>query len=349
MKRALPLALVLAASTAFAQAPVSGINGKIDIDFKARTNPEAGVKNVYTLDLRAADTVIFGGKISHLPTIFSSMLGRETQGATLEYNLNMAVANPANLSQVRQVGKLVGAVPINRNGTYEYDKGSLRAAVDAMGKAPGFTSAYRGAAAGKPPKDESKLAAAKKDAIKLTKQVQGKSVSIVVSDYDKMGFSGLVLAAGPAANYPETTVNGDFLYDYERSAWYFQNVIMTYVVDGKTTTDKISGNIKWVESPAYKTNGEGEYQFDVRVNEPEKKATEEAAFAATDDESAFFETDMTIPSLGGTMKYKDQFSGDVVRSSAVTVAITNNNLSKTQVVNLAKLILIASVVPMNSD
>ncbi len=84
-------------------------------------------------------------------------------------------------------------------------------------------------------------------------------------------------------------------------------------------------------------------------NEPEKKAGEAAAFAPSDDESAFFETDNSIPSLGGTMKYKDQFSGEVVRSSAVTVALVNNNLTKPQVVNLTKLILIASVVPMNSD
>ena len=125
---------------------------------------------------------------------------------------------------------------------------------------------------------------------------------------------------------------------------------MSYIVGGKTLTDKLTGNIKWVESPNYKTNGEGEYQFDVRVNEPEQPSNETAVFQkAADDEAAFFATDNTLPSLVGTAKYKDQRRGETVASSTVTVDLTGNNLTKVQTVNLFKLIWLTCIVPMNSD
>jgi hypothetical protein len=364
MKRLLTLSLfvllALAVCSTFAagtgKADPNKITGKMDIQFSSRTklddsgNPATGVKDVYTLDFQVTDTLRFQGTVEHLPTILGSVLGTEKQAGTLTYNVNLSVINPANASQSVNVGKLVGGVPINKSGVYDYDKGTLRIAVNATGAAQGFDSKFSGTAAGKPPKSTSVVARAKKQAITLTKKAQGKTVSLVVTDYDIMTFTGFTLAAGSVKSYPETKVSGEMLYDYERSAWYFRNMSMSYTgSDNKLVTDKISGNIKWVEDPQRKTNGQGEYQFDVRFNEPEQTSSEKDVFKPVEDESAFFAVDKTITSLTGTAKYKDQMRGETVASSAVTVDLTGNKLTKPQLVNAFKLIWLVSIVPMNAE
>jgi hypothetical protein len=356
MKKVLVAVVVAALATSSSvRAADNTIKGKLDIQFNSRTqvdsagNPTAGVKDVYTFDVMVVDTLGFQGTIQALPTILSSRLGSEKQRAALNYNLSLLVANPANLTQKKSVGKLVGEVQIDKQGVYQFDEGTLRIAVDAAGRAQGFESAFRGTAAGKPPKNTSLVARVKKQAQTITRQVKGKTVSLIVQDYDLMTLRGLVLAAGPVRSYPETTVNGEMMYDYERSAWYFRGLTLTYQLDGKTVTDKLTGNIKWVESPQRKTNGQGQYEFDVRFNEPEQTSTETAVFQKADDEAAFFATDTTLPSLTGTAKYVDRFRGDTVTSSAVTIDLVGNNLNKTQVVNAFKLIWLVSVVPVNAE
>ncbi len=356
MKKALMIGLVAALALAGpALAADNTIKGKLDIQFNSRVqvdnagNPTLGVKDIYTFDVTAVDTLGFQGTIQALPTVLSARLGSERQRAALTYNLNLQVANPKDLSQKRTVGKLVGDVQIDKQGVYHFDQGTVRIAVDAMGKAVGFESAFRGTAVGKPPKNTSLAEKVKKQAQTISRQVKGKTVSLLVKDYDIMTLQGLVLAAGPVRSYPETTVNGEMMYDYERSAWYFRNLTMTYQMDGKTVTDKLTGNIKWVESPQRKSNGQGQYEFDVRFNEPEQTSNEATVFAKADDEAAFFATDTSLPSLTGTAKYVDKFRGETVTSSAVTIDLVGNNLNKTQVVNAFKLIWLVDVVPVNSE
>jgi len=355
MKRALMVVLVALVIAWPAVAADNTIKGKLDIQFNSRVqtdsdgNPTPGVKDIYTFDIAAVDTLGFQGTIQALPTILTSRLGSEKQRAALVYNLNLSVANPANLTQNRTVGKLVGEVQVDKQGTYLFDQGTLRIAVDAAGRAQGFESAFRGTAIGKPPKNTSLAEKVKKQAQTLTRQVKGKTVSLIVKDYDIMTLRGLVLAAGPVRSYPETTVNGEMMYDYERSAWYFRNLTMTYQAEGKTVTDKVTGNIKWVESPQRKTNGQGQYEFDVRFNEPEQTSSEATVFQKVDDEAAFFATDTSLPSLTGTAKYVDRFRGETVTSSAVTIDLVGNNLNKAQMVNAFKLIWLVSVVPVNAE
>lgn len=331
------------------------VKGKLDIQFETRTKcddngkPEFGAMDKYVVDITAADTVSFQGKITRLPTIFSSVLGREQQQGALSYDLGLLIRNPANLAQTRTVGKMVGTVPVDKKGVYQYEKGNLRVAVNAIGKSPSFESAYRGSAAGKPPKNESSLAKAKKQALTITKQVKGKTVKIAVTDYDVMQYSDLILAAGPAQSYPEAKVNGDVIYDYERGVWFFKGATITTQVDGKPVTDKLSGNIRWVESPQRKDNGEGQYEFDVRVNEPEQANTEAAAFQPAGDEASFFETDSNLSSLTGTMKYKDQMRGESVTASVVNIDLVGNKLNKHQIVALTKLLFLVNVAPMNDE
>lgn len=336
--------------------PAPFIKGQFEIDFQTRVSmdangkPQPGVTDTFkVVSLNVADSSLFTGNIIYTPTIFSSLLGREQQSGSIVYDLTASVVNPKNPAQTKAVGRLIGTVPIDKNGVYRFGNGTLRMGVDATGRAKGFESKFLGTAAGRPPKDDSVVGKKTKDLIRLTKEVQGKKVVIVVKDYDKMAFNGLVMAAGPVETYPNVLVNGEMLYDYERLAWYFQNVALSYTIDGKTVSDKLTGNIRWVQSPQYKSNGEGQYEFDVRVNEPEKKSAEADVFAAPSDEAAFFESDNTIACLIGTMKYKDSLSGDSVTRSAVTIDLQGNKLSKLQVINLCKLIMLTCVVPINTD
>ena len=138
-----------------------------------------------------------------------------------------------------------------------------------------------------------------------------------------------------------------FLYDYEKYSLFFNNVTVQYAVNGAVKIDRLTGNIRWVEAPNRKTSGEGEYQFDIRVNEP--PPSESAAFAPTTDESAFFQTDSSISALTGTMKYKDTLRDDTTLASAVTVDIAGNNITKQQAMVLCKMLIFSAVVPMNSD
>jgi hypothetical protein len=350
-------AVAMVAMSALAQQP-NKVTGTIGIVYSTRTqldnsgSPLPDVKDVYTLDLSVTDTLIFGGKIEYLPTILGGLIGSEKQAGKLGYDIQLSVRNPANLSQIKGVGKFIGAVPLDKNGVYQYGNGNLRIAIESAGTASQSQSSFRGQAAGKPPKDSSMLAKATKEAVSITRKVGGKDVKILVTDYDKMSFNGLVLAAGPAISaYPETTVNGEMLYDYERDVWFFRNVVMSYQINGKSEVDKLSGNIKWIESPNRATNGEGEYQFDVRVDEPAVDAGAEAAFfASAGDESSFFAEDLSLPALVGTAKYKDTIGSDeTVTASQVTIDLTGNNLNKAQIVNLTKLIWLVSVVPMNAE
>lgn len=335
------------------------ITGTMDIDFKSNKSkdeagkPEKGVKDLFSLNVLVAETLEFNGKVDYLPAIFNGV-GMASQDSSVYYSIDIGMRNPANLAaQGVPVGRFVGQVPIDSKGVYQYDRGTARIAIDQRGQAAGFESKFQGVAEGKTPEGGvfGGLAGLKKQALQLSKTVQGKKVVIAVTKYDKMNWD-TTLPAGPVRVYPETRVTGELLFDYERSAWYFNGVTMTYQVNGKTVTDKLTGNIKWTKSPNYKSTGEGQYTFDVRVNEPEQAATTEAAVFAAADESAFFASDAGIPSLQGVMKYKDTLirgDEDNVGASKVEIALTGNRLQKVQVVNLAKMLIFAAIVPMNSN
>ena len=176
-------------------------------------------------------------------------------------------------------------------------------------------------------------------------------MTIVVTKYDKMEFQEHILAGGPVQIYPDVLVQGPLLYDYDRNAWHLQGITCTYSINGVAHTDTLSGTIRWVEDPDRATNGNGEYDFDIRLNEP--PPSEGAAFAAPTSEADFFSSDDAIAGLTGTMKYHDTLVGDYkddnVTSSTVQISLTGNKLSKQQVMYLTKLFLFSAVVPMNSE
>lgn len=343
-------AVALLAVSAFAQTPQATtptfIKGDLKIQFNTRrsedSKPKEGATDVYTLNVNVSDSSLFHGTIEQRPFIDGTF--GIAQAGQLTYAIDCDVVNPKNTSQTRNVGKLYGTIPVDKNNVYRFADGALRVSVFGAGTAKGFESKFTGLALGKPPAKATGYIEQAKKALSFT---NSKGVAISVSKYDKMEYQQHVLAAGPVQIYPEVTVNGSLIYDYGRSAWYFQNVTVSYTVEGRQMSDKLTGNIRWVESANRKSTGEGEYQFDVHVNEP--LPSEAAVFAAPSDESAFFATDDAVSALVGTMKYKDTMNGDSVVASNVTIALTGNKLTKQQTMYMCKLLFLSTIVPLNAE
>lgn len=358
MKRIAASFLTLAfASLAFSQQPAAPapevfIKGEMAIKFSTRTNtdsdgkPKEGVTDRYTLSVNVANSALFRGTIEHTPYI-SKLVG-SSQLAKLAYTVDCDVVNPRNPSQTRNVGRLFGTVPVDDKNTYRFADGDLKLVVFPVGTAKGFETVFKGLAVGKPPaSSEGFLSKLKKEALNISRSVNGKNVAIAVTKYDKMEFQGHSLAAGPVQIYPEAVVNGSMIYDYGRTAWYFDGITISYVLDGRQYQDKLTGNIRWIEAANRAASGEGEYQFDVRVNEPAQ--AESSVFSGPADESAFFAQDEAIPALTGVMKYKDTMVNEAVTASAVTIDLKGHKLTKQQAMNLAKLLLLTIVVPLNAE
>jgi hypothetical protein len=319
------------------------VKGTLDIKFDTRTKD--GPRDRYALNVNVCDSAVFRGLIWYKPFVAATI--HDTLGS-LDYDVSLDVVNPHNTSQTVNVGKLNGSVPVDGKNVYRFSDGDLRMSVLPRGVAKGFESKFGGLALGKPPQNSgSLLSRAKQEAMKFAKTVKGKAVGIVVSNYDKMEFQNHVLASGPVQVYPEVTVNGNLVYDYARSAWYLNGVTCVYALDGRQLADKLTGTIRWVEAQNRKTSGEGQYEFDVRINEP--VATENAVFAGPQDENAFFETDTSVSALTGTVKYKDTMSGDSVVASSVKIDLVGNKMTKQQAMYLTKLILVSSIVPFNAE
>ncbi|QDU31591.1 hypothetical protein ETAA8_67510 [Anatilimnocola aggregata] len=339
------------------------IAGTMEIDFKTRTELDTagtyadgssalGAKDTYILKLTVAKTTEFSGKITRQPDLFTKIIRSQKQKAELGFDINLAVRNPRNLDERRNVGKWVGTVPINTaTGAFEISGGAslespLRIAIDAIGQQPAFTDKFGGKLIGKSKKDEGLASYTYK------RLVGNKTFEIKVAKIDPMKFVDLELAKGPAGNYPRTVVNGRLDFDYETGNWLTDGIRFRYNFNGKEVEDIVTGSVKWVEDENRKTNGKGEYQFNLRWNEAKqaKDTTEAAAFDKLSDEDAFFAVDDSLPCLTGKISYEDKFiSGEETpASSKVTYALNSNKLTKTQIVNFFKLWLIGTG-PINDE
>ena len=329
--------------------PETFVKGTLNIQFDTRTQPGPGVVDTYTFNVNVSNSAKFVGTIKQTPFLKGSWTSSDQVGH-LDYDLKADVVNPRNPAQTRNVGKVYGTVPVSRTNVYDFENGTLKTQVFATGRAPGFDSKFGGQAFGKPPTPEdSILAKMKKEALSFTKSVNGHAMTIAVTKYDVMKFQNHVLAAGPVPIYGEVTVSGIMVYDYDRSSWYFQHLNVQYWSNGTLVQDVLSGDIRWVEDDNRKVNGIGEYDFDLRINEP--PPSEGAAFAPTTDESAFFATDTSVQGLSGTMKYKDAMisNGTDVSASVVDIDLHGTKLTKQQAMYLCKLLLFSTVVPLNAE
>jgi hypothetical protein len=330
------------------------ISGTMDIDYASRKNtddkgkPKPGIKDTYTMALTVAGTTEFSGKIIRLPNLTKWGGYKTAQEAGLGFEVNVSVLNPANPAQKKTVGVLVGNVALAADG--KYDPSGVRMAINQVGKARAFESKARGAYYGKAGKEKT----AGQKALSFVRNIGGKTVKIESKGNDPLRFEGLVLPAGPAEAYGETTVNGDLVYDYDTGNYYTNGIKMNYMWDGKAVADTITGSIKFVEDPQRDANGKSKYEFNLRWNEDANrpKSTESDAFKKLSDEDAFFAVDNTVPSLSGTIEYTDTFvgSGDqkTPGSSKLVLTLDAYQLTKQQILSLHKLLLFI-VGPFNDE
>ena len=360
------VALCLLASAALVRAQAEPLTeddviaGTMNIDFKTRTNLDTsgdlkkgsaalGAQDKYNFSLSVAKTTEFTGDILRQPKLYSSLVGRTKQDAKMVYNINIAVLNPKDLKQKRNVGKWVGQVAMDPNsGAYDLGKGEspLRIAIDAVGRAPAFTDRFGGRLVGKAEKKEGLTSRT------FNRIIGNKTVSVTVQKSDPMQFDNIELAKGPAEVYPHTFVSGRLDYDYETGNWLTDGIRFKYTLDGKDVEDVVTGSIKWVEDPDRATNGKGRYEFNLRFNEEKNKSasTESEAFEKMSGEDAFFAVDNSIPCMTGTIEYVDQFisGGTTPSSSKITYHLNANKLSKQQIVSFFKLWMVC-VGPTNDE
>jgi len=331
-------------------APVK-VNGDINISYLTKQFPDKkGTNDVYHFNINVDNSVVFIGNIYDYPQIVEGTFSKSvTQNRKLKYDMALGVVNPRNAQDVRMVGKMLGTVPISQEGVYNFN--NLSVDVLPIGRSGGFTSKFSGNANGKPlnrPSDW--LDKLKKEAIPIVRMINGKADITVLNKYDKMEFRQHIIAAGPAQIYQPVTVNGDLFYDYDKSAWYWNNVTVQFTdVSGTVKSDRVSGVIRWIESPKRATDGQGRYEFDLRYNEPLANGNEVFQGGKRADESSFFEVDNSVASLTGTMVYQDVIRNGVTLASKVKVDLVGNSLPKPNVMAIVKLIMFSCVVPMNSD
>jgi len=349
------------------------ISGTMDIDFGTRRNldttgsfvegsPAEGSQDTYSMALNVAKTTEYSGKIVRKPRLISKILGRETQPATVMFDVGLAVRNPKDLAQKKSVGKWVGSVGISTDGVYDFGTGDanssqLRIAVDSIGKAAAFVGPFSGKVFGK---GETRKGTISDKFTEYSRIVKGKKTTIRAKNVDPLRFVNLTLGEGPAQIYPRTLVNGNLDFDYETGNWYTSGIRFKYTLDGVEYEDVVTGSIKWVEDPSRAQNGKGQYEFNLRFNEEKlKPATDEsAAFAGggeSQGEDAFFAVDNSVPSMTGTISFEDNLAPGgkedeepTVFASKVTYKLDANKLTKQQAVNLFKLWLVI-VGPTNDE
>jgi hypothetical protein len=331
-----------------ASPPPTFFKGGMQIRYNSRVKSGVvGVADEYTFGINISNSASFNGNIKHLPYIAGKVYG-VAQNSTLTYDLTIDAFHPKNPAIKVNVGRLYGVVPITPEGLYNFQNGTLQMGINAVGSAPSFQSSFGGTVQGKPLIKRSKgWFDTISDTLTIKRNVNGQNVAISVKKYDKMSFQSHKLAQGPALSYPEATVNGVMIYDYSRYIWYFDNVTVTYFLNGRQYADRLTGNILWQESPTRKTDGKGSYIFDIRVNEP--PPNEAATFAEAADESAFFAVNSNVPSLSGTMDYKDTMQGETVTFSNVDINVMGNKLTKQSVMNVFKLVFFTCIVPVNAE
>ena len=339
------------------------IAGTMTIDYDTRVkkdtsgdlkdnSPAIGAKDKYSFQLQIAKTTEFSGFVTRQPNLYTKTLARRKQDAQLFYQVDLAVLNPRDLKQKRNVGRWVGTVPIDAaSGAYDLSGGSskespLRMDIDTVGKASGFKDNFAGRLVGKAEKKDNLVSSTYK------RLINGKTVEVTVKKSDPMRFENIVLAKGPAEIYPRTTVSGRLDYDYETGNYFADNIRFKYSLDGTDYEDVLTGTIKWVEDPDRASNGKGYYDFNLRFNEEKNKSAsgEGAAFEKLSGEDAFFAVDNSVPCLTGKVSYVDTIppGGEQPTSSKVTYALNANKLTKQQVMNFFKLWLIA-IGPTNDE
>ncbi len=284
------------------------VTGEIVADFGSRKWAGATGVDVYTVtNLKAADLMVMNGTINRTPE------------KSLTYSVKFDLFNPKNMAQVaKEAAILRGDVIIDKSGRYDPGAGKLR--IDVV-KGTQATYAFRGGLQGREVTrwwelSEQLKKAQQKAAKEYSRVVEGKTVTIKVTNVDPLKFDGLVLGAGPFSYLPETTVRGSLDYDYELGNWLLDNngLTLSYQLSDKAINDRITGSIRFAEETGSATvDGKkveytGFYEYNLRFNEEAQKS--DAAFFDNDNASAemdaFFSTsDQSKPGIYGRVYFND--------------------------------------------
>lgn len=307
-----------AASSAIAQSGNRGleviaadkgrVTGEIVADFGSRKWAGATGVDTYTVtNLTAADLMVMNGMISRTPE------------KSLTYSVKFDLFNPKNPAQLaKEAAILRGDVIIDQSGRYDPAAGKLR--IDVV-KGTQASYPFRGGLQGREVTrwwelSEQLKKAQQKAAKEYSRVVEGKTVTIKVSNVDPLKFDGLVLGAGPFSYLPETTVRGSLDYDYELGNWLLDNngLTLSYQLSDKAVNDRVTGSIRFAEEAGHatvdgkKVDFTGYYEYNLRFNEEAQKA--DAAFFDSDNASAemdaFFSTaDQSKPGIYGRVYFTD--------------------------------------------
>ncbi len=288
------------------------ITGSLVIDWDSRLprnrehdSAKPGVADVFDMDVSVGNT-FYRGKIQCLPYVFSRHLGRVLQEGACRYDVDLGVINPADRSQQRVVGKLVGTATKDRNGRIDLTASNLRVEVQTIGRATGFTSEFGGSVQSTPVKARTTLTdlmdTAAKQTATLTRMVGEREVTMTLGDVDPVTFQRTKLAAGPSSNYVEAVVDGQFIYSYETDNW-FPSLTATYA----DTKDRFTGGLKWVDI----SDTSGRYELNVLVNEDQGASDESAAFEDDMGEEAFFMPSPARDTINGTITFQDTYVSGV--------------------------------------
>jgi hypothetical protein len=331
--------------TSGAAAPL-GIKGSMHIDFGSRIQPEG--TDTYDVDLVCADALRIKGKIVRQPRELSSFFGREKKPQELHYHLVFSVINPANRSDEKRAGLMSGVVKVRSDGTY--DLSGLKIAGTLPPFAYPLSGDFGGAIKGKAADKSGLLSVA------YSRIFGGKKVTVVLSKVDPLSFDRVQLAGGPLNFYPQTSVSGSLDFDYETGNWLSTGITFSSG-PGTGKKDVVAGTIKWIAGDDREQTGVSRYEFNLRYNEAALAAPvdESAAFSGAENEEAFFVVDDKIPTLKGTVTYKDEFgvkeSEDEeapVVSSDISYALEGNKLTKEQLITFVKWWLLL-VGPVNDE
>lgn len=284
------------------------VTGEIVADFGSRKWAGATGVDTYTVtNMKAADLMVMNGSISRTPE------------KSLTYSVKFDLFNPKNPAQLaKEAAILRGDVVIDKSGRYDPGAGKLR--IDVV-KGTQATYPFRGGLQGREVTrwwelSEQLKKAQAKAAKEYSRVVEGKTITIKVTNVDPLKFDGLVLGAGPFSYLPETTVRGSLDYDYELGNWLLDNngLTLSYQLSDKAVNDRITGSIRFAEEAGNatvdgkKVDYTGYYEYNLRFNEEAQKA--DAAFFDNDNASAemdaFFSTaDQSKPGIYGRVYFQD--------------------------------------------
>ncbi len=311
----LVLATGLIATTVIAaEPPISQdnfIKGSLAINWGTRLPqnrdgdyPKIDVTDNFAYDVTVGST-FYKGVVQCRPYIFSKHLGRVLQVGDCKYDVNVGVINPANPTQTKTVGKIVGNYAIDQNGQVNLADTPVRMEVQTIGQAKGFISKYTGMFNGKPAKAETTISKLRAEAVKksatVTRMIGEKSISVKLENVDPVTFQNTGLPSGPSGNYPETTVNGQLIYSYETDNWFPQ-----LTLNQGDVKDVLGGGIKYVEE----SKGVARYELNVILNEGKGGlASEASAFADAKGEDAFFAADPSQSLINGTIGFRTTVGG----------------------------------------